>query len=346
MSNQSEKRGCRSCGNLHYHQTDCTFWQRSHSIATPVLDSERVPAVIRHALGRPCGAQPDEAEMITEYPERVTCRACLAAPQPQPEAEQVCAECHHSNPNGQACVDIGSRTCCCRCAFPAPLGERETNQPSVEREGGARHVITRDEANRVWDILETHAGAHSMGRESFIASVEGKTNVNEYRFQGALGFGGKVYYRRYDNPPHWGVYCYSEERNPGRDEVLRKTNEALRTIALEPVAAQVEPHDFGIEEIYISKDSQLWGRWFVSDNGVPKAIRFVRADITTAKPAETPLTVEAAQREVWDEAINLVKPLWTVNKNAEWNDAINRCISTLEAARDKALNTQQRSKVE
>ena len=40
--------------------------------------------------------------------------------------------------------------------------------------------------------------------------------------------------------------------------------------------------DFGINEIYISKDSRLWGRWFVSNNGVDQSVKFVRASSVPA----------------------------------------------------------------
>jgi hypothetical protein len=32
---------------------------------------------IWHTLGRPCGAEANEAEGITEYPSHVTCKVCL-----------------------------------------------------------------------------------------------------------------------------------------------------------------------------------------------------------------------------------------------------------------------------
>lgn len=45
----------------------------------------------------------------------------------------------------------------------------------------------------------------------------------EFRFQGALGFGGKVYFR----DGKWGVYYYPEDRTAERDAICERTNAAL-----------------------------------------------------------------------------------------------------------------------
>lgn len=89
-------------------------------------------------------------------------------------------------------------------------------------------VINRSTAAEVWRILRAEAGASSSGteRDYFIQYVVGRDNVPEFRFQGALGFGGKVYLRGGE----WGVYYYPEDRNAERDAIVERTNTALSQV--------------------------------------------------------------------------------------------------------------------
>jgi hypothetical protein len=48
----------------------------------------------------------------------------------------------------------------------------------------------------------------------------------EYRFQGALGFGGKFRLRPSGLEPH-RVDCYPEDMNPTRRSIIEVTNKAL-----------------------------------------------------------------------------------------------------------------------
>lgn len=90
-------------------------------------------------------------------------------------------------------------------------------------------MITLEIANRVWDVLVREAGANEgVERESFLHHAVGQKYVQEYRFQGELGFGGKVFLREQD--VGWRVYYYPEDRNPLREEICKRTNVALAKI--------------------------------------------------------------------------------------------------------------------
>lgn len=76
------------------------------------------------------------------------------------------------------------------------------------------------------------AGAHGNpdAVDSFTIYATGRKTVQEYRFGGLLGFGGKVYLRgRADG---WKVYCYPENLNSTTREVIERTNAALAKIGL------------------------------------------------------------------------------------------------------------------
>lgn len=89
-------------------------------------------------------------------------------------------------------------------------------------------VIAETSAAEVWRILRAEAGASSRAieRDCFILYAKGRKDVPEYRFQGALGFGGKVYFR----DGQWGVYYYPEDRNEKRDAIQAQTNAALAAL--------------------------------------------------------------------------------------------------------------------
>lgn len=86
-------------------------------------------------------------------------------------------------------------------------------------------VISETTAAEVWRILRKEAGASSSAieRDCFILYARGRDGVPEFRFQGALGFGGKVYFRE----GRWGVYYYPEDKNAAREAIVTRTNAAL-----------------------------------------------------------------------------------------------------------------------
>lgn len=59
-------------------------------------------------------------------------------------------------------------------------------------------------------------------RYSFVQYATEGTWV-EYRIGGPLGFGGKLW----NNAGRWYVSCYSEDKNPEREEAVARTNAAL-----------------------------------------------------------------------------------------------------------------------
>lgn len=88
------------------------------------------------------------------------------------------------------------------------------------------HPIITTYAERIYDILVEHCSAHNDAREkqSFVhAQVEG---CIEWRFQGALGFGGKFW----NNAGRWYVNGYPEEMTPERETIVQKANAQLITL--------------------------------------------------------------------------------------------------------------------
>lgn len=73
--------------------------------------------------------------------------------------------------------------------------------------------MTEDQAGAVYDILVEHCEASEgpLARESFVIAMTGDSPPDEYRFCGALGFGGKFWRRR------WGVSHYPEDWSVQRE---------------------------------------------------------------------------------------------------------------------------------
>ena len=98
--------------------------------------------------------------------------------------------------------------------------------------------LTPEIAGKIYDILIEHASAPNRGeydRSSFIHSQSSKY-VPEYRFMGALGFGGKFWR---DSPlfgntdtlaETWYVDTYREDMTPEREKIIENTNAALAAL--------------------------------------------------------------------------------------------------------------------
>ncbi len=91
--------------------------------------------------------------------------------------------------------------------------------------------IDQETAAKIFDILVQECGAvrDSLchGFEPFRTYVEKELDRHEYRFGGALGFGGKFYNSGFE----WRVSCYSENLTPQRRAMIEQANlrlEALR----------------------------------------------------------------------------------------------------------------------
>ena len=90
--------------------------------------------------------------------------------------------------------------------------------------------------NKVYDILVEECEAYDGGheRENFLYHQMKETTPDdpysgpptEWRFQGALGFGGKFW----RNNGKLYVNCYSEDSCPEREEMIEKANKRLAVL--------------------------------------------------------------------------------------------------------------------
>ena len=87
--------------------------------------------------------------------------------------------------------------------------------------------IARGLAAEIYDLLIEECGAPERYRQDFVDSVTDVTEpCHEYRFQGALGFGGKFRNNgNHDNTPY--VDCYPEDENPARRGMMDRANTRL-----------------------------------------------------------------------------------------------------------------------
>ncbi len=84
-------------------------------------------------------------------------------------------------------------------------------------------LLSKDKANKVYDLLVLVGGASERMRDSFIYHhCESEYGCGEWRFQGKLGFGGK-YYSRNNR-----VCFYSEDETPERNEIRSQLNNELQ----------------------------------------------------------------------------------------------------------------------
>lgn len=82
--------------------------------------------------------------------------------------------------------------------------------------------MTTEQANAVYDILVREAKApDGSWRDSFVLEFTGERPTNQWRFCGALGFGGKFRF------PRLSVDCYREDETPERLRMIQWTNAAL-----------------------------------------------------------------------------------------------------------------------
>ena len=99
--------------------------------------------------------------------------------------------------------------------------------------------ITVEHARAALVILKEECG-YTSGGEDFVrvVSTEGKSGQGicaEYRFMGALGFGGKFRNNgNLNNTPY--VDCYPENETPERLSMIDRANERLAALFSEQVA--------------------------------------------------------------------------------------------------------------
>ncbi len=94
-----------------------------------------------------------------------------------------------------------------------------------------RRDITEQQARGVLKILVEECGHKVFDPRDSDAFVHGIRNetCREWRFIGALGFGGKFRNNgNHDNTPY--VDCYSEHETPARLEMIERANARLKDL--------------------------------------------------------------------------------------------------------------------
>lgn len=87
-------------------------------------------------------------------------------------------------------------------------------------------LLTEVQAHIAFNVLALHAGARPNLRESFVRYLTERESWHEFRFQGCLGFGGKLY-RSGDGTR---VDCYAEDTTPEREAVIARVNALLELL--------------------------------------------------------------------------------------------------------------------
>jgi hypothetical protein len=92
--------------------------------------------------------------------------------------------------------------------------------------------LTLDQAHLVYDILSYLAGASDAGRDTFV-DVQVNSAPDEYRFVGALDFGGKFW----NCNGRWYVSAYPEDylRDSDMERKVGATNDALAHVRTKAV---------------------------------------------------------------------------------------------------------------
>lgn len=88
---------------------------------------------------------------------------------------------------------------------------------------------TDNEADAVYDTLIQHAGVvdSESGRRQFRSFYENRFEAREFRFEGDLGYGGKIFFAKYESPY---VTCYREDKTDTRRAMIKATNDALKGV--------------------------------------------------------------------------------------------------------------------
>lgn len=94
--------------------------------------------------------------------------------------------------------------------------------------------LTREQAEDALRIISQECGSRLLSdeheAESFIRAFTRDPVCREWRFQGALGFGGKIYYDGYSQR-RLRVGYYPENQTRERDAMVEKANARLAMIA-------------------------------------------------------------------------------------------------------------------
>lgn len=88
-------------------------------------------------------------------------------------------------------------------------------------------------AHKVWDILYEECHAAESDREAYVIHCTVQGWPREWRFMGALGFGGKIRCRGVDRFTY--VDYYPEDRTDDRDAMVRRANDRLLKLGKPPL---------------------------------------------------------------------------------------------------------------
>lgn len=93
-------------------------------------------------------------------------------------------------------------------------------------------VFSRERAETLYAILVSCCGAPRDDLDMFLHAVEDQSR--EYRFQGVLGFGGKIYFDHYPDKLlglfHARIDCYAEHKTEERGKLIIQVNAVLAAL--------------------------------------------------------------------------------------------------------------------
>lgn len=97
--------------------------------------------------------------------------------------------------------------------------------------------ICEAQADAILQILRDECGYNPFERDGFVRSIvtEGKSAqsiCDEYRFMGALGFGGKFRNNGNNNNTPY-VDCYREDETSARTDMIERANKRLAALFAE-----------------------------------------------------------------------------------------------------------------
>ncbi len=86
--------------------------------------------------------------------------------------------------------------------------------------------LTDQQKRAIWDVLVEVCGAHPRQWDEFNHHFP---QCREFRFQGSLGFGGKVW----ADSRRVYVTCYGEDMTPERGDMIGHANSSLLALSTE-----------------------------------------------------------------------------------------------------------------
>lgn len=91
-------------------------------------------------------------------------------------------------------------------------------------------MMSAIDTNAVYDVLVEECGAHDSPDERAALAIHWP-DCREYRFQGKLGFGGKVWWNPSRSRPAVYVTCYREDQSDERNAMIERANARLSPLS-------------------------------------------------------------------------------------------------------------------